>query len=125
MLNDFVDGSGPWISPEAQAPVLPARRTEFDICGADGRPVRDERTRSDALGALEEVDLVAVIRKTDRRPLIAQTRPNVLIRDGDHACKRVAGHRIVECPEGAILQVEVFLGSGAKPLVNCTRGDTA
>src|SRR6202140_2520931 len=62
----------------------------------EGRPVQDERARSEVLAALEAVDLVAIFEDDTPIKLITQIRPSVLVKGGDYTRDQVVGHEIVE-----------------------------
>jgi D-beta-D-heptose 7-phosphate kinase/D-beta-D-heptose 1-phosphate adenosyltransferase len=88
----------------------------------EGRPVQDERARSEVLAALEAVDLVAIFEEDTPLRLIAQIRPSVLVKGGDYTREKVIGHEIVEAGGGEVLLVDVLPGFSTTSLVNRARG---
>jgi D-beta-D-heptose 7-phosphate kinase / D-beta-D-heptose 1-phosphate adenosyltransferase len=88
----------------------------------EGRPVQDERARSEVLAALEAVDLVAIFEEDTPIKLIAQIKPSVLVKGGDYTRDQVVGHEIVEAYGGEVLLVEVLPGFSTTSLVNRARG---
>src|SRR6202049_2784525 len=88
----------------------------------EGRPVQDERARSEVLAALEAVDLVAVFDEDTPIRLIAQIKPSVLVKGGDYTREQVVGHEIVEAAGGEVLLVDVLPGFSTTSLVNRARG---
>src|ERR1019366_1885771 len=74
----------------------------------EGRPVQDERARSEVLAALEAVDLVAIFEEDTPIGLITRIKPSVLVKGGDYTRDRVVGHEIVEAHGGEVLLVEVL-----------------
>jgi rfaE bifunctional protein nucleotidyltransferase chain/domain len=52
----------------------------------EGRPVQDERARSEVLAALEAVDLVAIFEEDTPLELIARIRPTVLVKPAAAKC---------------------------------------
>jgi len=88
----------------------------------EGRPVQDERARSEVLAALEAVDLVAIFEEDTPLRLIAQIRPSVLVKGGDYTREKVVGHEIVEAGGGQVLLVDVLPGFSTTSLVNRARG---
>jgi D-beta-D-heptose 7-phosphate kinase / D-beta-D-heptose 1-phosphate adenosyltransferase len=88
----------------------------------EGRPVQDERARSEVLAALEAVDLVAIFEEDTPLRLIAQIRPSVLVKGGDYTREKVVGHEIVEAGGGEVLLVDVLPGFSTTSLVNRARG---
>jgi D-beta-D-heptose 7-phosphate kinase/D-beta-D-heptose 1-phosphate adenosyltransferase len=87
----------------------------------EGRPVQDERARSEVLAALEAVDLVAVFEEDTPINLITQIKPNVLVKGGDYTRAQVVGHEIVEAHGGEVLLVEVLPGFSTTSLVKRAR----
>ena len=87
----------------------------------EGRPVQDERARSEVLAALEAVDLVAIFEEDTPIRLITQIKPSVLVKGGDYTRDQVVGHEIVEANGGEVLLVEVLPGFSTTSLVNRAR----
>src|SRR6202161_1834475 len=85
----------------------------------EGRPVQDERARSEVLAALEAVDLVAVF---EEEPPLKLIEPSVLFKGGDYAREQVVGHEIVEAYGGEVRLVDVLPGFSTTSLVNRARG---
>ncbi len=90
-----------------------------------GRPVQDERARSEVLAALEAVDLVAIFEEDTPLRLISQIRPSVLVKGGDYTREQVVGHDIVEAGGGEVLLIDVLPGFSTTSLVNRARGGQA
>ena len=91
----------------------------------EGRPVQDERARSEVLAALEAVDLVVIFEEDTPIKLITQIKPSVLVKGGDYSRDQVVGHEIVEAGGGEVLLVEVLPGFSTTSLVNRARGGKA
>jgi D-beta-D-heptose 7-phosphate kinase/D-beta-D-heptose 1-phosphate adenosyltransferase len=91
----------------------------------EGRPVQDERARSEVLAALEAVDLVAIFEEDTPLELIARIRPTVLVKGGDYTREQVVGHEIVEAGGGEVLLVDILPGFSTTSLVKRARGDQA
>jgi D-beta-D-heptose 7-phosphate kinase/D-beta-D-heptose 1-phosphate adenosyltransferase len=87
----------------------------------EGRPVQDQRARSEVLAALEAVDLVAIFEEDTPIRLITQIRPSVLVKGGDYTRAEVVGHEIVEAGGGEVLLVDVLPGFSTTSLVNRAR----
>jgi D-beta-D-heptose 7-phosphate kinase/D-beta-D-heptose 1-phosphate adenosyltransferase len=88
----------------------------------EGRPVQDQRARSEVLAALEAVDLVVIFEQDTPIDLITQIKPSVLVKGGDYSRDQVVGHEIVEANGGEVLLVEVLPGFSTTSLVNRARG---
>src|SRR6266702_7295160 len=87
----------------------------------EGRPVQDERARSEVLAALEAVDLVAIFEEDTPINLITQIKPNVLVKGGDYTRAQVVGHEIVDAHGGEVLLVDVLPGFSTTSLVKRAR----
>src|SRR5207253_7618482 len=87
----------------------------------EGRPVQDERARSEVLAALEAVDLVVLFDEDTPIKLIAEIKPSVLVKGGDYTREQVVGHEIVEAYGGEVLLVEVLPGFSTTSLVDRAR----
>jgi D-beta-D-heptose 7-phosphate kinase/D-beta-D-heptose 1-phosphate adenosyltransferase len=89
----------------------------------EGRPVQDERARSEVLAALEAVDLVVVFSQDTPIELITKIKPSVLVKGGDYTRDQVVGHEVVEAYGGEVLLVDVMPGFSTTSLVDRARGD--
>src|SRR5882762_7628449 len=87
----------------------------------EGRPVQDERARSEVLAALEAVDLIAIFEEDTPIKLITQIRPSVLVKGGDYAREQVIGHEIVAANGGEIVLVDILEGFSTTSLVRRAR----
>ena len=88
----------------------------------EGRPVQDQRARSEVLAALEAVDLVAIFEDDTPIKLITQIRPSVLVKGGDYTREQIVGHEIVEAGGGEVLLVDVLPGFSTTSLANRAHG---
>ena len=87
----------------------------------EGRPVQDERARAEVLAALEAVDLVVIFEEDTPLDLIAEVKPNVLVKGGDYTREQVVGHEIVEKNGGEVLLVDILEGHSTTSLVKRAR----
>jgi D-beta-D-heptose 7-phosphate kinase / D-beta-D-heptose 1-phosphate adenosyltransferase len=87
----------------------------------DGRPVQDERARSEVLAALEAVDLIVVFEEDTPIKLITRIKPSVLVKGGDYAREQVVGHEIVAANGGEIMLVDILEGFSTTSLVRRAR----
>jgi D-beta-D-heptose 7-phosphate kinase/D-beta-D-heptose 1-phosphate adenosyltransferase len=88
----------------------------------EGRPVQNERARSEVLAALEAVDLVVVFGEDTPIRLIREIRPNVLVKGGDYTREQVVGHEVVEANGGTVMLVDILAGFSTTSLVERARG---
>ena len=68
----------------------------------EGRPVFGQQDRAEVLAALEFVDYVTVFNEPTPVELLAQIRPEVLVKGGDYAPQEVVGREIVEAYGGTV-----------------------
>src|SRR5712664_396519 len=87
----------------------------------EGRPVQDQRARSEVLAALEAVDLVAIFEEDTPLNLITRIKPSVLVKGGDYTRDKVVGHEIVDAHGGEVLLVDILPGFSTTSLVNRAR----
>jgi D-beta-D-heptose 7-phosphate kinase/D-beta-D-heptose 1-phosphate adenosyltransferase len=87
----------------------------------EGRPVQDERARSEVLAALEAVDLVVIFEEDTPLSLIERIRPRVLVKGGDYTRDTVVGHELVERDGGEVLLVDLAPGHSTTGLVERSR----
>jgi D-beta-D-heptose 7-phosphate kinase/D-beta-D-heptose 1-phosphate adenosyltransferase len=87
----------------------------------EGRPVQDERARSEVLAALEAVDLIVVFEEDTPIKLITRIKPSVLVKGGDYAREQVVGHEIVAANGGEIMLVDILEGFSTTSLVRRAR----
>jgi D-beta-D-heptose 7-phosphate kinase/D-beta-D-heptose 1-phosphate adenosyltransferase len=87
----------------------------------EGRPVQNERARSEVLAALEAVDLVVIFEEDTPIKVITQIKPSVLVKGGDYARDQVVGHEIVAANGGEIVLVDILEGFSTTSLVRRAR----
>jgi D-beta-D-heptose 7-phosphate kinase / D-beta-D-heptose 1-phosphate adenosyltransferase len=84
--------------------------------------VQSEQARSEVLAALEAVDLVVLFEEDTPIQLIAQIRPQVLVKGADYTREQVVGHEIVEAGGGEVRLVDILPGFSTTSLVDRARG---
>jgi D-beta-D-heptose 7-phosphate kinase/D-beta-D-heptose 1-phosphate adenosyltransferase len=87
----------------------------------EGRPVQNERARSEVLAALEAVDLVVIFEEDTPIKVITQIKPSVLVKGGDYVRDQVVGHEIVAANGGEIVLVDILEGFSTTSLVRRAR----
>jgi D-beta-D-heptose 7-phosphate kinase/D-beta-D-heptose 1-phosphate adenosyltransferase len=73
----------------------------------NGRPLVPQEERAEVLAALECVDAVVVFNEETPRELIAELRPDVLVKGGDWAANEIVGREEVEAAGGKVVSVPV------------------
>jgi len=74
------------------------------------RPVIGEQERANIVAALGDVDYVVVFHETTPRRLIAELRPDILVKGGDYTVETVVGRDIVERYGGKV-EIVPYVGS--------------
>lgn len=67
-----------------------------------GRPIIPEAQRAELLAALACVDYVVLFEEPDPKRLIAELKPDVLVKGGDWAPDQIVGRDIVEARGGVV-----------------------
>jgi D-beta-D-heptose 7-phosphate kinase/D-beta-D-heptose 1-phosphate adenosyltransferase len=68
---------------------------------------------------------VAVFAEDTPLRLIAQVKPNVLVKGGDYTREQVVGHELVEANGGTVKLVDIVPGFSTTSLVNRAKGERA
>lgn len=87
-----------------------------------GRPLVGERERAEVLAALEMVDYVTVFGEDTPAELIAELRPDILVKGGDYRAEEVAGKEIVEAAGGRVAIIPLVRGQSTTGLIRKLRG---
>jgi D-beta-D-heptose 7-phosphate kinase/D-beta-D-heptose 1-phosphate adenosyltransferase len=87
-----------------------------------GRPLVGERERAEVLAALEMVDYVTVFGEDTPAELIAELRPDILVKGGDYRAEEVAGKEIVEASGGRVAIIPLVRGQSTTGLIRKLRG---
>lgn len=86
------------------------------------RPLVDERSRAAVVAALECVDMVTIFDEDTPRELIAELRPDVLVKGGDYSEDEVAGADAVLARGGSVEIVPLVPECSTSALVKRIRG---
>ncbi len=89
--------------------------------GAD-RPFVPERDRATVVAALESVDGVTLFDEDTPEALVAELRPDVLVKGGDYTAGAVAGAALVKAWGGVVATVPLVEGRSSTALVERIRG---
>ena len=82
-----------------------------------GRPVMNEEERAEMLAALAAVDFVTVFAEDSPRRLIAELRPDVLVKGGDYALDEIHGREEVEAAGGRVLALPFVEGASTTGII--------
>jgi D-beta-D-heptose 7-phosphate kinase/D-beta-D-heptose 1-phosphate adenosyltransferase len=81
------------------------------------RPLVPEHERAELVAALECVDRVAIFEDDTPERLIAEVRPDVLVKGGDWALDRIVGREFVESIGGRVERIRLREGLSTSRLV--------
>ncbi len=83
----------------------------------EGRPILNEKERSEVVAALEAVDYVIVFSEETPRELIAAVLPDVLVKGGDWPLDEIIGREEVEAAGGRVLSLPYVEGSSTTDII--------
>jgi D-beta-D-heptose 7-phosphate kinase / D-beta-D-heptose 1-phosphate adenosyltransferase len=86
------------------------------------RPVQDEKSRAEVLGAIHCVDLVVLFEEDDPRNLIAALKPDALIKGADYADSEIIGADLIKATGGRVLRAPIIEGQSTSDIL--ARGAT-
>ena len=87
------------------------------------RPIIDEQNRARMLAALSCVDYVVVFDDASVAPLVAEIRPDVLVKAAQYSVQGVVGHEIVEAYGGEVVVVPMADGFSTTTLIERIRNE--
>lgn len=82
-----------------------------------GRPIVPEAQRAEVLAALACVDYVVLFDEPDPGRLIADLKPDVLVKGGDWAPDQIIGREVVEARGGVVRTIPLVPGISTTGLV--------
>ena len=83
----------------------------------EGRPVNDQACRLHQLAKLECVSHICVFDELSVKSLIAEVKPDVLVKGGDYVPRDVVGREIVESYGGSVIILPFLAGYSTTGLV--------
>lgn len=87
-----------------------------------GRPLNSESDRAMVVAALESVSLVTWFDEDTPLELIAELKPNLLVKGGDYDMRKLAETGVVESYGGRALSIPFIDGYSTTALVNKIKG---
>ena len=87
-----------------------------------GRPLNSESDRAMVVAALESVSLVTWFHEDTPLELIAELKPNLLVKGGDYDMRKLAETGVVESYGGRALAIPFIDGYSTTALVNKIKG---
>jgi rfaE bifunctional protein nucleotidyltransferase chain/domain len=87
------------------------------IKGSD-RPIQDQESRAKALASLFYVTYVVIFEEDTPLNLIAEVKPDVLVKGGDYKIENIVGHDIVKKNGGKTLTIPFLEGFSTTAIIN-------
>jgi rfaE bifunctional protein nucleotidyltransferase chain/domain len=81
------------------------------------RPINAEADRLETLAALESVDYVVLFNEPDPARIIAELRPDVLVKGGDWPVEKIIGRDSVETGGGTVVSVGYIEGASTTGII--------
>lgn len=81
------------------------------------RPITVEADRLETLAALESVDYVVLFSEPDPARIIAELRPDVLVKGGDWPIEKIIGRDSVEAGGGKVVSVGYIEGASTTGII--------
>ena len=81
------------------------------------RPVTPEHERAEVLSALAAVDAVVIFDEDDPHAVIADIRPDILVKGADWAADRIVGRDIVESRGGRVIRIPFAPGFSTTSMI--------
>lgn len=81
------------------------------------RPINTEAERMETLAALDSVDYVVLFNEPDPHRIIAELRPDVLVKGGDWPIEKIIGRDIVEARGGKVVSVGYIEGASTTGII--------
>ncbi len=87
----------------------------------NGRPITPQGQRAEVLTALACVDYVVLFDEPDPGPLIADLKPDVLVKGGDWAPEKIVGRESVEARGGLVRTIPLVPDISTTAIINKIR----
>ncbi len=86
----------------------------------EGRPVNDQQSRAEVLGALGFVDYIILFEEDTPMKLLTTLRPDILVKGGDYKLEEVVGHQEVITYGGKVTTIPVVEGYSSTSIIKKT-----
>ena len=81
------------------------------------RPINSEKDRAEVLAALESVDFVVIFLEDTPAEIIAEIRPQILVKGGDYHIGNIVGRETVESDGGRVVVIPLYEGKSTTGLI--------
>ena len=89
-----------------------------------GRPMQNEQSRADVIGALKGVSVVVFFDQDNPRELIEMLRPDLLVKGSDYTEAQVVGADLVKADGGTVFLARLTDGHSTTQLINQMKSKT-
>ncbi|MDD5766194.1 MAG: hypothetical protein PHW79_08135, partial [Candidatus Marinimicrobia bacterium] len=81
------------------------------------RPINSETDRVEMLAALESVDFIVIFSEDTPAEIIAEIRPQILVKGGDYHIGNIVGRETVESDGGQVVVIPLRKGKSTTGLI--------
>jgi len=83
-----------------------------------GRPVNDQQTRAELLGALDSVDYIIIFSEDTPLNLLFSIRPDILVKGGDYKLDEIVGYQEVASWGGEVKSIPLLEGYSTSSIID-------
>jgi len=83
-----------------------------------GRPVNNQESRAEVLGALAFVDYIIVFEEDTPMDMIITLKPDILIKGGDYKLEDIVGHQEVISSGGSVETIPMLEGYSSSSIID-------
>ncbi len=83
-----------------------------------GRPVNNQESRAEVLGALAFVDYIIVFEEDTPMDMIITLKPDILIKGGDYKLEDIVGHQEVISSGGSVETIPMLQGYSSSSIID-------
>ena len=82
------------------------------------RPVNNQESRAEVLGALAFVDYIIVFEEDTPMDMIITLEPDILVKGGDYKMEDIVGHREVSSRGGQVISIPLLEGYSSSSIID-------
>jgi len=82
-----------------------------------GRPVNNQESRAEVLGALAFVDYIIIFEEDTPLEMIKTLKPDILVKGGDYKLENIVGHREVASSGGRVETIPMLQGYSSSAII--------
>jgi len=88
------------------------------ILKGPGRPVNNQESRAEVLGALAFVDYIIIFEEDTPLEMIKTLKPDILVKGGDYQLEDIVGHREVLSSGGRVETIPMVEGYSSSAIID-------